>query len=47
LFDTVRVHLRSLPFFPTKGSVRVVELVTRLVTKETIVDLDNPEESKG
>jgi len=47
LFDTVKVRLRSLPVFPTKGRVRVMEIVTRLVTKETIVDLDNPEESKG
>jgi adenine deaminase len=46
MFDTVKVRLRSLPVFPTKGRVRVIEFVTRLVTKETIVDLGNPEESK-
>jgi adenine deaminase len=46
LFDTVKVPLLSLPVFPIKGRVRVVEMVTRLVTKETILDLDNPEESK-
>jgi adenine deaminase len=28
------------------GKVRVMELVTNLVTKETIIDLENPEESK-
>ena len=47
LFDTVKVPRLSLPIFPIKGRVRVMEMVTRLVTKETILDLDNPEESKG
>ncbi len=46
MFDTVKVSDISFPPIPRQGKVRVMELVTNLVTKETIVDLKNPEESK-
>ena len=46
MFDTVRIHDFTFPAVPKKGKVRVMELVTRLVTKERIVDLEDPEESK-
>jgi adenine deaminase len=46
MFHTVRVDEAPFPELPTKGRVRVIELVTRLVTKERIIDLENPEESQ-
>jgi adenine deaminase len=46
MFDTVKIADASLPPIPRQGKVRVMELVSNLVTKETIVDLENPEESK-
>jgi adenine deaminase len=46
MFNTVRIHDYTFPPVPKKGKVRVMELVTRLVTKERVVDLENPEESK-
>jgi adenine deaminase len=46
LFDTIRVQGYVFPQLPNKGKVRVMDLVTRLVTKERVVDLENPEESK-
>jgi adenine deaminase len=46
MLHTVKVEGYTFPLFPTKGRVRVMELVTRLVTKENIVDLQDPEESK-
>jgi adenine deaminase len=46
MFDTVKIHDLIFPAVPKKGKVRVMELVTRLVTKERIVDLEDPEESK-
>jgi adenine deaminase len=46
MFDTVKVADVSFPPIPRQGKVRVMELVSNLVTKETIVDLENPEESK-
>jgi len=46
MFHTVKVEGYTFPLLPTKGKVRVMELVTRLVTKENIVDLQDPEESK-
>jgi adenine deaminase len=39
MFNTVKVDRYTFPLLPTKGKVRVMELVTRLVTKENIVDL--------
>jgi len=45
LFDTVKIADVSFPPIPLQGKVRVMELVTNLLTKETIVDLENPEES--
>jgi adenine deaminase len=45
LYDTIKVQCDGFPELP-KGRVRVIELVTRLVTKEEIIDLKNPEESQ-
>lgn len=46
MFDTVKIADFSLPPVPRQGKVRVMELVTNLVTKEAIIDLEGPEESK-
>ncbi len=46
MLDTVKVGDTSFPPIPRQAKVRVMELVTNLVTKESIVDLKNPEESK-
>jgi adenine deaminase len=45
-FHTVEIQNYSLPSVPVKGRVRVMELVSRLVTKESIIDLDDPGASK-
>ena len=45
-FHTVEVQNFTLPSIPVKGRVRVMELVSRLVTKESIIDLDDPGASK-
>ncbi len=42
MFQTVKVSLDQIPLPAFSGRVRAVELVTRLVTKEAIVDLDDP-----
>ena len=46
MLHTVRVENFSFPPIPKHGKVRVIDLVSTLVTKEGIVDLDNPEESE-
>ncbi|MCJ7746310.1 MAG: amidohydrolase family protein [Desulfobacterales bacterium] len=46
MFNTVKVQGYSFPTLPKKGKVRVIELVTRLVTKERIIDLEDPKESR-
>jgi adenine deaminase len=46
MFHTVKVQDFKFPSIPRKGKVRAIELVTDLVTKERIVDLEDPEESK-
>jgi adenine deaminase len=46
MFDTVKIAHDTFPSLPNQGKVRVMELVTNLVTKETIIDLENPKESK-
>ena len=45
MYHTVRVGKYGLPRLPEKGRVRAMDLVTRLVTREEIVDLDNPREA--
>jgi len=45
MFNTVRIKDYRFPPVPKKGKVRVMELVTRLVTQERIIDLEDPEES--
>jgi len=46
MFKTVKVHGYGFPSVPNKGKVRGMELVTRLVTQEKVIDLQDPEESK-
>ncbi len=46
MFDTVKLQDYTLPSFANKGKVRVIELVTKLVTKESIIDLEDAEASK-
>lgn len=46
MFDTVKVEGDVLASLPNRGKVRAMELVTRLVTKERIIDLEDPGESK-
>ena len=46
MFHTVRVQDFKFPPIPRKGKVRVMELVSNLVTKEKIIDLENSKESK-
>ena len=43
MFHTVNVQDNPLPPIPSKGRVRVMELVSRLVTKEKILDLEDRE----
>jgi adenine deaminase len=45
MFDTVKIDTYTFPPVPKKGKVRAIELVTRLVTKESIIDLEDPGES--
>ncbi len=45
MFKTVNSADRTFSPPPRKGKARVMELVTNLVTKERIVDLEDPEES--
>ena len=46
MFKTVKVSNYRIPSLPTEGKARAMELVSRLVTKESIIDLEKPEESK-
>lgn len=46
MFHTVNVSDSTFPPLPKKGKVRVMELITELVTKEKIIDLDDPDASK-
>jgi len=46
MFKTVSIADHTFSPRPNKGKVRVMELVTGLVTKEKIVDLEDPEESR-
>lgn len=41
-FKTVDVRGYSLSSIPARGKARVIELVSRLVTKESIIDLEDP-----
>jgi adenine deaminase len=45
VFHTVEVSDHDFPTPPRKGTVRAMELVTRLVTQERLVDLEDPDES--
>jgi adenine deaminase len=46
MFHTVKIPGYTFPSLPNRGKVRVIELVTRLVTKERVINLEDPEESK-
>lgn len=46
MFNTVKISGYTFPPLPNRGKVRVIELVTRLVTEERIIDLKVPDESK-
>ncbi len=46
MFHTVAIPDFTFPSLPEKGKVRVIELVTGLVTRERIIDLEYPEASK-
>jgi adenine deaminase len=46
MFHTVKIQDYSLPPIPSRGKVRVMELVSRLVTKEKVIDLEDREASK-
>jgi adenine deaminase len=45
MFNTVRINGYRFPPVPKKGKARAMELVTRLVTRERIIDLEDPEDS--
>ncbi len=46
MYRMVKVDGSRLPSLPTRGKARAIELVTRLVTKESILDLEDPEATK-
>jgi adenine deaminase len=46
MFHTVRVQDFKFPSIPQKGKIRVMELVSNLVTQESVIDLENSKESK-
>jgi adenine deaminase len=46
MFNTIDIQSYAFPSPPKKGKTRVIELVTGLVTREKIIDLEDPEESK-
>jgi adenine deaminase len=46
MFHTVNLANFKLPSVPKKGKARTMELITGLVTKETIIDLEDPEPSE-
>jgi adenine deaminase len=47
MFNTVKIQGYPFPPPPKKGRARVIELVTGLVTREKIIDLEDSEESKN
>lgn len=46
MFHTVKIGDYTIPPLPIHGKVRAIELVSRLVTKERLIDLRDPKESK-
>jgi len=46
MFNTIKVQDYAFPTLSNKKKVRVIELVTNLVTQERIIDLEDPVESK-
>jgi adenine deaminase len=45
LLQTVKVADFEFPTPPQSGKVRVIDLITRLVTQERVIDLGNPDET--
>jgi adenine deaminase len=45
MFHTVNIQNHNLSPLPTHGKARAIELVSRLVTRENIIDLDHAEEA--
>ncbi len=46
MFDSVKIDDFNLPSIPSNGKVRSIEFITGLVTKERIIDLQDPEDRK-
>jgi adenine deaminase len=46
MFNTVNIEGFNFPSILKKGKIRVMELVTNLVTKEAIIDLEGPKASR-
>jgi adenine deaminase len=46
MFHTVDIQDQPFPSIPSRGKVRVMELVSRLVTKESVMDLEDQKTSK-
>lgn len=46
MFNTVKIPNYIFPTLPNRGKVRAMELITRLVTQEKIIDLENPGDSE-
>ena len=46
MFHTVKVQDFKFPSIPQKGKIRVMELVSNLVTQERVINLENSKESK-
>ena len=46
MFNTIKISRYTFPSLPNRGKARVIELITRLVTEERIIDLEDPDASK-
>ena len=46
MFHTVHIQDQPIPSIPSSGIVRVMELVSRLVTRENVLDLEDQETAK-
>lgn len=46
MFNSIRIEDINFPNPPKTGKIRAIEFVTGLVTKERVVNLDDPEDSK-
>ena len=46
MFNTIKVSRYTFPPLPNRGKARAIELITRLVTEERMINLEDPDESK-